>query len=119
MANTITLSTDMYTIYIHDSNSKLIFSQNLSGYGAVIYLDSNNELAGQVPIADITGSTTIKSVTGWQWTASYNASTKTLSFIGDEDVTTDVDQVDFSIDQNNGVQVKRSGNNLIFIAGSV
>lgn len=117
MANTISLSTDMNTIYIHDSNNDLIFSAGLSGYGAVIFLDEKDELAGQVPIADITGATTTKSVINTQWTASYNPSTTTLSFIGDEDDVIQV--VDFSIGQSNGVQVKRSGTDLIFIAGAV
>ena len=117
MPNTISLSTDMNTIYIHDSNNDLIFSASLSGYGAVISLDEKDELAGLVPIADITGTTTTKSVINTQWTVSYIPSTTTLRFIGDTDVDTSI--VDFPIGQSSGVQVKRSGTNFIFIAGAV
>jgi hypothetical protein len=119
MANTISFTSDMNSIQITDSNRNVIFSQSLSGFGAIIYLDSNNELTGQAALADLVGTPITKSLSGWQWSVSYDASTKTLSFIGEQDDITHVDQVDFSIDQNNGVQVKRSGSNLIFIAGAI
>ena len=119
MANTITLSTDMNTVYIIDSNDDVIFSQSLSSFGAIININSDGDLNGQAATADLTGTTITKSVTGWQWTLTFHASPKKLSFIGDEEAGTQVDGEAFSIDRTNGIQIKRSGTNLVLITGTV
>ena len=119
MANTITLSTDMNTVYIIGSNNTVIFSQSLSSFGAIINIDASGDLSGQAATADLTGTTTTKSVTDWQWTLTYNESAKKLCFIGQDDVLDGVDGEAFSIDTTNGVQIKRSGTDLVLITGTV
>ncbi len=119
MANTISLSSDMNTVYIIDSNGDVIFSQSLAGFGAVIKLNGSNELTGQAATADLTTTVANKSITGWQWTLTYYATTKKLSFIGVEDVVEGVEGVVVSIDRTNGAQIKRSGTNLVLITGTV
>ena len=119
MANTITLSSDMNTVYIIDTNDDVIFSQSLSSFGAIININSDGDLSGQAATADLTGTTTTKSVTGWQWTLTFHPSPKKLSFIGDSDVGEQVDGEVFSIDRTNGVQIKRSGTNIVLITGTV
>jgi len=117
MANTVALSTDMNTVYIIDSSNILIFSQSLSGDGAFIILDGNNELEGKTRTFSSPGTPIGKTVDGWQWTAGFNTRTRKLYFIGDSDVDTSItDVVDFPIDQGKGVQIKRSQANLVLIA---
>ena len=120
MANSIALSSDMNTIYIIDANDDVIFSQSLSGHGAIISLDSDSKLSGQAASSTSSGTTTTKSVDGWQWTAAYNPPLKKLYFIGTDDMDTAItDAISYSIDRTNGVQVKRSGDDLILIAVTV
>ena len=119
MANTISFNTDMTAIEIKDANQSVIFSGSLSGFGAIIYLDSNGELTGITALQNLVGTPVSKTLNGWTWSVSYDAVTKTLSFIGDDDVDTGIDQEDFGIDQRNGVQVKVSGTNLVLTGGLV
>ena len=119
MANTISFNTDMTAIEIKDANGNLVFSGSLSNYGAIIYLDSNDELTGITAQQDLIGTPVTKTLNGWSWSVSYDAPAKTLSFIGTDDVDSQIDQVDFGIDQRNGVQVKVSGTNLILTGGTV
>ena len=117
MANTIALSSDVNTVYIIGSSNTVIFSHSLSGDGAFIILDNNDELSGQAANFASLGTIISKSVDGWQWAAAYNETTEKLYFIGVDD--TDInftDAVDFPIDQRNGVQIKRSGTNIELIA---
>ena len=119
MANTISFNTDMTAIEIIDANQTVIFSGSLSGFGAIIYLDTNDELTGITAQQDLIGTPVSKTLNGWSWSVSYDPGTKTLSFIGEEDIDTNIDQVDFGIDHRNGVQVKVSGTNLVLTGGTI
>lgn len=112
MANSISISSNMNDVYIVDSNNKLIFSNSLSGNGAIISLNSNDELLGAAAQSTFPGTPLSKSITNAQWTLTYSAATKTLYIIGVTDETIGyIDGDGISLD-GKSIQIKLNGTTL-------
>ncbi len=111
MTNSISLCTDMSgLLFTSDSGTTCI---PLSGPGALVYLDDENQLCAEQAPAALSGSGFIEPLADSQWTVSYNEGTQISLFIGVTDLDVNLNgKFHNFLMPNQKINIRNDGTNL-------